>query len=242
MKITEKTIIGELVAKNYVFASVFEKRDIDFYIHGDRSIATVAKESNIATKQLIEELEAIEQGSIKPEEDYNNWPLDQLANHIQSTHHQFTEAKITELKPLLAELVEKHHATNPEVIELQKTFEVSAGEMASHMKKEELVLFPFIRKMIQTKKSHSQITVPHFGTVQNPVNMMLHEHDEQSKLLRKMGELTSNYTLPKDACDTFKTAYANLKAFDTDMHKHIHLENNILFPKAVALEKTLDKS
>ena len=242
MKISDETIIGELVAENYAFASVFEKHNIDFYIHGTRSIATAAKESNINSKQLVGELEMIEQKSIKSEENYNNWPLDQLADHIQSTHHRFTEAKITELKPLLVELVEKHSVTNPEVIELQKVFETSAGDMASHMKKEELVLFPFIRKMIKTKKAHAQITVPHFGTVQNPVNMMLHEHDEQSKLLRKMIELTNNYTLPKDACDTFKTAYASLKAFDKDMHQHIHLENNILFPKAVALEKTLNKS
>ncbi|HLW14602.1 MAG TPA: iron-sulfur cluster repair di-iron protein [Flavobacteriaceae bacterium] len=241
MKISDETIIGQLVAENYAFASIFEKHNIDFYIHGTRSIATAAKESSIDSKQLVAELEALEQKSIHSEEDYNNWPLDQLADYIQNTHHRFTEAKITELKPLLVALVDKHSDTNPEVIELQKVFEISAGDMASHMKKEELVLFPFIRKMIKTKKSHDQISVPHFGTVQNPVNMMLHEHDEQSKLLRKMIELTNNFTLPKDACDTFKTAYASLKAFDTDMHKHIHLENNILFPKAVALEKTLKK-
>lgn len=242
MKISDETIIGELVAENYVFASVFEKHHIDFYIHGNRSIATAAKENNIDSKELVEELETVGEASINPEEDYNNWSLDQLADHIQNTHHRFTEAKITELKPLLVTLVDKHSATNPEVIELQKVFEISAGDMASHMKKEELVLFPFIRKMIKTKKSHDQITVPHFGTVQNPVNMMLHEHDEQSKLLRRMIELTNNYSLPKNACDTFKTAYASLKAFDKDMHQHIHLENNILFPKAVALEKTLKKS
>lgn len=241
MKITKKTIIGELVAENYAFASVFEKHHVDFYIHGARSIATASKESKLDSNQLLKELESIEQKNIESEEDYKNWSLDKLANHIETTHHRFTEAKITELKPLLTTLVEKYYHTNPEVIELQEIFDISAGDMASHMKKEELVLFPFIRKMMQTKKSQTQITTPHFGTVQNPVNMMLHEHDEQSKLLRKMIALTDNYTLPKDACETFKTAYKSLKAFDTDMHKHLHLENNILFPKAIALEKTLNK-
>lgn len=242
MKITEKTIVGKLVAEDYAYASIFEKHQIDFYIHGSRTIATACKENKMESKQLIEELETIAQGTINPEKDYNNWPLDQLANHIEKTHHRFTEAKISELKPLLAKLAEEQGNSNPAIIELQKTFEISAGDMASHMKKEELILFPFIKKMMQTKKSQAQITVPHFGTVQNPVNMMLHEHDEQSKLLQKIKELTNYFALPENASDDLKSVYEKLKAFDTDMHKHIHLENNILFPKAVALEKTLDKA
>lgn len=242
MEITDKTIIGQLVAENYAYASVFEEYAIDFYCHGNRTIEDVTKESFMESKLLIDQLIEIQQRNSKPEDDYNTWQLTKLANHIENTHHRFTEAKITELKPLLEKLVEKHSSTNPELIELQKIFNISAGDMASHMKKEELVLFPFIRKMVETKKSHAQITVPHFGTVENPVNMMLHEHDEQSKLLQKIKELTDNYTLTEDASDNFKTAYKSLKALDLDMHKHIHLENNILFPKAVALEKTLDKA
>lgn len=242
MEIFDNTRIGQLVAENYAYATVFENHAIDFFCHGTQTIAEAAKESSVNSDVLIEQLKKIPQGNFKVEEDYNTWPLTKLANHIESTHHRFTETKITELKPLLKKLVEESSKTNPEVKELQEIFEISAGDMASHMKKEELVLFPFIRKMEETKKSHAQITVPHFGTVENPVNMMLHEHDEQSKLLRKMKELTHNYTLPKNASATFKTVYEYLKAFDMDMHKHIHLENNILFPKAVALEKTLDKA
>src|SRR5699024_487589 len=124
----------------------------------------------------------------------------------------------------------------------QEIFNISAGEMASHMKKEELVLFPFIRKMIKTKKSSSKITVPHFGTVENPVNMMVHEHDEQGRLLQQMAELSNNYTPPINACNTYKITYATMNEFEEDMFNHIHLENIILFPKAVALEKTLDKA
>src|SRR5699024_6597120 len=186
MEITDKTIIGQLVAENYAYASVFEEYAIDFYCHGNRTIEDVTKESFMESKLLIDQLIEIQQRNSKPEDDYNTWQLTKLANHIENTHHRFTEAKITELKPLLEKLVEKHSSTNPELIELQKIFNISAGDMASHMKKEELVLFPFIRKMVETKKSHAQITVPHFGTVENPVNMMLHEHDEQSKLLQKI--------------------------------------------------------
>ena len=229
--ITNKSSIGQLVVEDYAYAAVFEKHNIDFYCHGNRTIVSAAKESLVDSNLLIEQLKEIPQGSTKVEEDYKAWSLTKLADHIENTHHRFTEAKITELKPLLAKLVEERGNEIPELKELQKVFETSAGDMASHMKKEELVLFPFIRKMEETKKSHAQITVPHFGTVENPVNMMLHEHDEQSKLLQKIKELTNNFTLPKNAGSTLRTAYTNLKAFDIDMHKHIHLENNILFKR-----------
>lgn len=242
MEINVNRNIGEIVAEDYNYAKVFEQHNIDFFCHGNRSIADAAKQQNFDIEELIAQLESVKQKSRESEEDYRTWPLDKLANHIEKTHHHYTESTITELKPLLAKLVEEHRKEHPELVALQKVFATSAGDMASHMKKEEIVLFPFIRRMVETQKSHSQITVPHFGTVENPVNMMLHEHDEQSKLLLKMKELTNDFTLPKNACDTYKITYETMQAFDKDMHKHIHLENNILFPKAVALEKTLDKA
>lgn len=242
MKINNNTSIGQLVAEDYNFATVFEQNNIDFFCCGNRSIVDAVKEHNIDGRELISQLESAKKQSTNKGEDYRTWPLDLLANHIEKTHHYYTEATITKLKPLLAELVKLHGEKFPELVELQKVFAISAGDMASHMKKEEIVLFPFIRRMVETKKSHSKITVPHFGTVENPVNMMLHEHTAQSKLLQQMIELTNNFTIPKNACETHKMVYGIMKAFDLDMHKHIHLENNILFPKAVALEKTLDKA
>lgn len=241
MGISEETNLGQLIAEDYSYAAVLEQNNIDFFCYGNRSIKDAAKEQNMDSEELLSQLKLAKQQSTNAEEDYRTWPLDKLADHIEKTHHQYTEITITELKPLLAELVASHKEAFPELVELQKVFAISAGEMASHMKKEEIVLFPFIRRMVETQKSHSKITVPHFGTVENPVNMMLHEHDEQSKLLRKMKELTNNFTIPENACDSHRIAYIKMKAFDLDMHKHIHLENNILFPKAVALEKTLDK-
>lgn len=243
MQITENTIIGQLVADDYRMAAVFEKNEIDFCCQGNRSIAEATQALNLDTKEVLEQLENIKQQNTKTttEEDFKNWPLDLLADYIEKKHHRYTEAKISELKPLLAKLVEVHGEENPELLEIQKTFDISAGEMASHMKKEELILFPFIRKIIHTKKSNSKMIVPHFGTVENPVNMMMHEHDEQGRLLQKMAKLSNNYTPPENACNTYRVTYGIMKEFETDMHKHIHLENNILFPKAVALEKTLEK-
>lgn len=240
MEINEKTILGELVAENYNYAKVFRQHYIDFFCHGNRSLGETIIEQNLDLEKIIAQLNTIDKTSI-PSEDYRTWSLDLLADHIEETHHRFTEASITKLKPQLAELVETHRETYPELVELEKIFNTSAGDMASHMKKEEIILFPFIRRMLETKKSQTKITVPHFGTVENPVNMMIHEHDEQSKLLKQMVELTNNYTIPSNASEDLKNVYISLKAFDEDMQKHIHLENNILFPKAVALEKTLKK-
>lgn len=242
MRITENANIGQLVADDYRMASIFKQNGIDFCCKGNRSIAEATKELNLNTQEILSQLEAVKKEDTTSGDDFQSWPLDLLADYIEKTHHRYTEAKITELKPLLEKLVEVHGKENPELIEIQKIFNISAGEMASHMKKEELVLFPFIRKMIKTKKSSSKITVPHFGTVENPVNMMIHEHDEQGRLLQQMAELSNNYTPPINACNTYKMTYATMKEFEEDMYKHIHLENNILFPKAVALEKTLDKT
>lgn len=242
MRITENANIGQLVADDYRMASIFKQNGIDFCCKGNRSIAEATKELNLNTQEILSQLEAVKKEDTTSGDDFQSWPLDLLADYIEKTHHRYTEAKITELKHLLEKLVEVHGKENPELIEIQKIFDISAGEMASHMKKEELVLFPFIRKMIKTKKSSSKITVPHFGTVENPVNMMIHEHDEQGRLLQQMAELSNNYTPPINACSTYKVTYATMKEFEEDMFKHIHLENNILFPKAVALEKTLDKA
>lgn len=242
MRITENANIGQLVADDYRMASIFKQNGIDFCCKGNRSIAEATKELNLNTQEILSQLEAVKKEDTTSGDDFQSWPLDLLADYIEKTHHRYTEAKITELKPLLEKLVEVHGKENPELIEIQEIFNISAGEMASHMKKEELVLFPFIRKMIKTKKSSSKITVPHFGTVENPVNMMVHEHDEQGRLLQQMAELSNNYTPPINACSTYKVTYATMKEFEEDMFKHIHLENNILFPKAVALEKTLDKA
>jgi len=241
MQITKHTYIGQLVAIDYKFASIFQNHKIDFFCNGNRSIEEVTTEQNIDINKLITQLKNLSSKKNHTKKDFQNWPLDILADYIEKNHHRFTENKISELKPLLHELVEQYNSSYPELIEILEAFHLCAGEMASHMKKEEIILFPFIRKMVKTKKSSSNITTPHFGTVENPVRMMLHEHDVQSKLLQKLSDLSNNYTPPSGVSKTYSDVYKTMQIFEKDMQKHIHLENNILFPKAIVLEKTLDK-
>ena len=114
-----------------------------------------------------------------------------------------------------------------------------AGELSSHLKKEELILFPFIKKMLVAKKENSGLPVAHFGTVDNPIKMMETEHEDAGELFRKISLLSNNYTPPQGACNTYRAFYAKLDEFEQDLHQHIHLENNILFPKVLILEKVL---
>ncbi|MNT11953.1 Iron-sulfur cluster repair protein YtfE [compost metagenome] len=130
-----------------------------------------------------------------------------------------------------------HGASHPELFEINQLFIGCAGELAQHMKKEELILFPFIKKMVKASLTDELIEQPHFGTVENPIAMMMHEHDAEGERFRKIALLTNDYTPPADACNTYRVTFAMLAEFEEDLHKHIHLENNILFPAAAVLEK-----
>ena len=130
-----------------------------------------------------------------------------------------------------------HGDRHPELFEIRELFDESAKDLAAHMKKEELILFPFVRNMIKAQQTGEALRQPHFGTVENPVNMMQHEHTVEGERFEKIAKLTDGYTPPADACNTYKVAFAMLQDFENDLHTHIHLENNILFPKSIHLEK-----
>lgn len=156
-------------------------------------------------------------------------------------HHRFVETKIQEILPYLDKITRVHGGHHPELEEVNQLFKESAGELTKHMKKEELILFPFIRKMVKAQQSGEAAQAP-FGTVQNPISAMMQEHDTEGERFRQIAELTHNYTTPEDGCNTYNVTLSLLKEFEEDLHLHIHLENNILFPKAIALEKTLLKN
>lgn len=236
--LTQKTI-GAFVADDFRTANVFQKYGIDFCCKGGRSIDEVCQKNNISPEELLNDLQEITIQNNTGSIDYNAWPLDLLADYIEKTHHRYVESSIPPLLQYLHKLCKVHGANHPELFEIFENFQASAGELTSHMKKEELVLFPFVRKMINNKLANTSTEKPHFGTVENPIAMMMQEHDNEGERFRTIAKLTNNYNPPADACNTYRVAFSLLKDFEADLHKHIHLENNILFPKAVALEKTL---
>lgn len=239
MNITKETIVGVLVAQDYRTASVFKQNGIDFCCNGNRSIEEACSQKQKDAGDLIQRLEEVTaQNTDASSVDFNSWPLDLLADYIEKKHHRYIERKIQEINPFLNKVVTVHSDRHPELIEIEKLFIESAGELTTHMKKEELMLFPFIRKMVTAQQSGTVAHAP-FGTVQNPIQMMMHEHNTEGERFRKIAELTCDYTSPQDACNTYRVTYALLKEFEDDLHRHIHLENNILFPKAIELEQTL---
>jgi regulator of cell morphogenesis and NO signaling len=234
--ITEKTI-GETVAQDYRTAAVFETYGIDFCCGGNKTIDEICKTKGISKDDLLNSLLNIDKTASNTTTNYNVWPLDLLADYIEKRHHRYVEEKTEPLKQYLDKICKVHGSNHPELAEIRDLFYQSAGELATHMKKEELILFPFIKKMAIAKYENQPAPTPSFGTVQSPIKNMMHEHDVEGDIFRKIAALSNNYTPPADGCNTYKVTFALLKEFENDLHLHIHLENNILFPKAIEMEK-----
>ncbi|HAO07217.1 MAG TPA: iron-sulfur cluster repair di-iron protein [Chryseobacterium sp.] len=228
--------IGDIVAADFRTAAIFKKYGIDFCCKGGRTIEEACSPKSLDKDQIysdIENLPKTDGNSI----DFNSWPLDLLADYVEKTHHRYVEEKTPVLQQFLDKLCKVHGGAHPELFEIRDLFFASAQDLGAHLKKEELMLFPFIKNMVKAKIDGSAIPQPPFGTVENPVNMMKHEHTVEGERLRQIAELTNEYTPPADACNTYKVTFAMLQDFENDLHQHIHLENNILFPKSIELEK-----
>lgn len=236
---TKKSIIGEIVAADYRTAAVFENFGIDFCCKGNKSIGDVCEAKNINANVLIERLDTVINLQENKAVNYQSWHIDLLADYIEKNHHRYVQQKIPVINQYLDKLCGVHGLKNPELFGIREQFNHAATELLAHMKKEEMVLFPFIRQLFVAQTTHQTPPTPHFGTVQNPVQMMMHEHDIEGERFRTIAQLSNNYTPPADACNTYKVTYALLKEFETDLHLHIHLENNILFPKAIAMEDAI---
>jgi regulator of cell morphogenesis and NO signaling len=161
-----------------------------------------------------------------------------LIDYILTKHHVFTAEEIKRLTPLMAKVVSRHGELHPELLTLQVYFTELADSLVPHMRKEEVVLFPYILELDAASAAPTEAPFPHFGTVENPIRMMMSEHDTDGERLRKMREITNDYTLPEGACPSFTALYAGFEDLERDLHRHIHLENNVLFPAAVKLETT----
>lgn len=237
-KIQEKTV-GQMVAEDYRTAQVFKNHKIDFCCKGNRTLQEVSEKHNLDVDMLLGEIDEVQRKTSSDSTDFKTWPLDLLADYIEKKHHRYVESTIPMLKQYLTKLCKVHGERHPELFEINEHFDASAGELAIHMKKEELVLFPYIRKMVKAEQNGETLDAPRFGTVKNPIQAMMHEHDNEGERFRQIEALSNGYTVPDDACNTYKVTFALLKEFQDDLHLHIHLENNILFPKAEEMEKEL---
>ena len=230
--------IGEIVAEDFRTAAIFKKHGIDFCCKGGRTVDEACETKNLNPDEIFREINNLpgdNNGSI----DFKSWALDLLADYVEKTHHRYVEEKTPIIQAFLEKLCKVHGDRHPELFEIRELFDESAKDLAAHMKKEELILFPFIRNLVKMKLRGSDFEFPPFGTVENPVNMMKHEHTIEGERFRKIGEKSDEFTPPADACNTYRVTFAMLQDFENDLHKHIHLENNILFPNSISLENEL---
>lgn len=237
MEMSKLSTIGSFVANDYRTATVFQKHGIDFCCKGGRSIDAVCASKNISPESLLSELGEVLGQTDNNTENFQDWDLDLLADYIEKKHHRYVRNNTPALLQFMDKLCEVHGVNHPELFEIRKEFSASANALSDHMNKEEVILFPFIRKMLATKSIKDADS--RFGSVQNPILMMMEEHTTEGDRFAKIAELSNNYTTPSDGCTTYRVAFQLMQEFENDLHKHIHLENNILFPKAIEMEKSL---
>ncbi|HEY1205503.1 MAG: iron-sulfur cluster repair di-iron protein [Bryobacteraceae bacterium] len=232
---TQETV-RDIAAANPAAVRVFEKYGIDYCCGGHRPLAEVCTERGIAADTVLAEVEAGSRGQA-PDRDWMTARLTELIGHIVSRHHRYLNTELPALEVRLAKVVEVHGAKHPEVLgPLHSVFASLKDELEAHLQKEEMVLFPAIEELEAASTAGRRPHLPPFGTVRNPIRMMEHEHDGAGQALRTMRDLTGGYQPPADACTTYPALYTGLEELEKDLHTHIHLENNILFPRAVALE------
>lgn len=228
-EIAEKKV-GSIVAGNFRTAKIFTDYGIDFCCKGGIKLSDACENKGVNLDKISAELEQV----VKQQDEthYQDLGMADLVDHIVSVHHKYVETTIPALKFYLDKIAKVHGDNHPELLEIRDEFFNTADALTSHMKKEEFILFPYIKAMESARKNHFPLSPAHFGDIENPISMMEEEHDTEGERFRKISALSNNYTPPSDACQTYKVAFAILQEFENDLHTHIHLENNILFPEA----------
>jgi regulator of cell morphogenesis and NO signaling len=216
---------------------IFEKLGIDYCCGGGKSLADACAKAGVAVDEVLGSLEtnARSEGSFAGKE-WQTTSQAELIVHIVEKHHAFTREELKRLEALLAKVCGAHGQNHPELFHIQDQFGKLRGDLEPHMLKEENVIFPYIIRMEEATAQNQPLPMAPFGTVRNPVRVMMAEHDAAGYILGRMRALSSDYTAPVDACISYKTLYSALTALEADLHQHIHLENNILFPRATELE------
>ncbi len=227
----EKTI-ADIVTADIRTASIFKRHGIDFCCGGGKILSDVCKEKKIRVSKITNEIQKL--NSINKEKNYNKMSVNALIKHIIETHHKYVKEKIPTIKDFAKKVSKVHGKNYPETNLIYHLFLRLSDELLDHMNKEEEILFPKIKILVD--KTYSKSVFFSYGTISNPIKMMEMEHESAKKVLKEIEELSNKYNSPPSACNTYKALYNSLKEFQDDLHIHIHLENNILFPKVMKFD------
>jgi regulator of cell morphogenesis and NO signaling len=225
--------VGAIVANDFRTAAIFERFGIDFCCGGRVPLADACRAAAVEARTVIEALETLPPPTVN--DDVNAWPVDRLIDHIVSMHHAYVRLALPRIDQHLAAIEAAHLSRHPELAYVRARFGELAQDLTQHMLKEEHVLFPYVRELAVRARAGAWAPSP-FGSVANPIRMMEREHDDAAAHLRTIRELTADFSAPADGCTTFGVCMAELAEFERDLHRHVHLENNVLFPAAIRLE------
>jgi regulator of cell morphogenesis and NO signaling len=236
MTASPERTVRDIALENPASLRVFESIGIDYCCGGKKSLAAACEQIQVPVDRVLSLLAS----SGEPAGDAGAWnhaPLSQLTRHIVDRHHGYVRQETPRIDSLLSKVISRHGTTQPHLSRLRDVFAALAQELTAHMFKEEQVLFPYIEQMEAAAQQKRRIPRAGFGSVKRPVAMMTAEHDLAGQFLAQLRELTNGYELPAGACLTFSGMYQALAEFERDLHLHIHLENNILFPRAIEMEQ-----
>lgn len=229
--------VAEFVAENIKCAHIFKKYGIDFCCGGNVTVAAAASKKGIDTTSLFAEL-ADAAASKEDNISFSEYSPGELAEYIVNTHHKYVLEAIPLLKAYAEKVCRVHGDNHPPLLTIRQLAETAFKELEMHLQKEEMILFPYLRLLSKAQTENKTVVPPPFGTVANPICMMEYEHEIAGEIFKQIRVLTNDYTPPEWACNTFKAYYDKLEEFEDDLHIHVHLENNVLFPKAIQLEQS----
>jgi regulator of cell morphogenesis and NO signaling len=236
MSLTSETKVKDIALANPGARQILEDAGVDYCCGGGKSLHEACLHADVPAEEILKRLR---ENSKHVSPDESSWalaPLSDLTRHIREKHHRYVREAIVRIQTLLDKVGAKHGEDQPEITEIQRLFTEVGREMIMHMQKEEQILFPYIGALEQARSSHSSVETPFFQTVRNPIHAMMKEHDAAGQLVKQIRTASSEYTAAVDACTSYKALYQDLKEFEADLHQHVHLENNILFPRAVEME------
>lgn len=236
MSFNSETKVKEIALAYPAATKILEEAGVDFCCGGDKSLHDACIHAGVSAEGILERLRA---NSAEVGASDANWvsaPLAELTGHIRNNHHRYVREAIPRVGNLLAKVKAKHGSNHPEITEIEKLFLDLGREMLMHMQKEEQILFPYIETLERSVNGKETLEPPFFLTVRNPIQAMMKEHDSTGDLLKQIRSASSNYAPPADACTSYQALYSGLREFEADLHQHVHLENNILFPRAAEME------
>jgi regulator of cell morphogenesis and NO signaling len=234
---TPQTMVRDIALEQPAAIRIFEKFGIDYCCGGRKPLAQACEERSLNVEAVLAAIAHAEDTHQPASRDWATAPLEALCTHIVETHHVYIRSELPRLRQLAQKMVSRHGESHPELGQIQHLVESAGEDLLQHLSKEEMMLFPYITNLERNLASCGPRSLGCFGSVRNPIRVMITEHEAAGEALAQIRELSQDFTPPEGACPTYRGFYSALAEFERDLHRHVHLENNILFPRAIEMDE-----